>query len=271
MPNSRRRRWLTLLVQLAAVVLVLGFIGWYLKVQRGQLATALHELKGYRWHLEPTWLIVAGLLNLLGFLPAGLFWHRLLGVMGQEARIGESLRAYYVGQLGKYVPGKVWVVAIRTGLIRSHRVNTVVAAVSVFVETLTMMAVGGFIAAAGLATIFPGRPLLFLAGLGCMVLAGLPTVPPIFRFLLRRLGVARADPQAMTALERLGFGTLLAGWVAMAIGWVLTGASLWAVLRGIGLAGQDPRHILPSTRSWSRSRKWAASSRRFPPDWGWPT
>ena len=59
----------------------------------------------------------------------------------------ETTRAYYVGHLGKYVPGKALVVIIRTGLISGPRVDTTVAAVSIFIETLTMMAVGAFLAA----------------------------------------------------------------------------------------------------------------------------
>ena len=77
----------------------------------------------YSWDFDPGWLGLAGVLYLLGLLPAGLFWHRVLLVLGQDARLGETLRAYYIGHLGKYVPGKAMVVVIRAGLIRSHRVH----------------------------------------------------------------------------------------------------------------------------------------------------
>ncbi len=62
-----------------------------------------------------------------------------------------TLRAYYIGHLGKYVPGKAMVVILRTVMVRGHRVDAAVAAVSVFFETLTMMAVGAFMAAGILA------------------------------------------------------------------------------------------------------------------------
>jgi len=66
-------------------------------------------------------------------------------------RSADSARPYgptTSGTWEKYVPGKALVVILRAGLIRSRRVNAVVAAISVFYETLTMMAVGSFLAGA---------------------------------------------------------------------------------------------------------------------------
>ena len=104
--------------------------------------------------IRPAWLAVGGFVYLLGLLPCWLFWHKTLHAMGQRPRPLETLRAYFIGSLGKYVPGKALVVVLRTGLIRSDRCDTTVAAVSVFVETLTMMSVGAFVAAALLGGLF---------------------------------------------------------------------------------------------------------------------
>jgi uncharacterized membrane protein YbhN (UPF0104 family) len=219
-------------VQAAIVVVVVWFV-------RRTLLGALDELRAYHLHLHFGWLIAAGVLGLLGFLPAGLFWHRLLRVLGQDAELGETLRAYYVGQLGKYVPGKFMVIVIRTGMIRSHRVQTSLAVLSVFFETLTMMAVGGFLAAAVLAILFRQQRWLFLAGIGSMLVVGLPTFPPIFRRLSRLAGVGRSDPDTAARVDRLGYGTLLLGWLAMTVGWLFTALSLWAVLHAMGVSGLD--------------------------------
>ena len=166
-------------------------------------------------------------------------------VMGQDARLGEALQAYYVGQLGKYVPGKVMVLVIRAGMIRSHRVSATVATVAVFVETLTMMAVGAFIAAAGLACLFPQQPLAALIGLGCMLVTALPTLPPVFKRLIRIVGLHRSHPTTVSELAKLGFDTLLTGWALTAIGWVISGLGLWAVLRAMALPGTETFSHLP--------------------------
>jgi uncharacterized membrane protein YbhN (UPF0104 family) len=207
---------------------------------RRTITQALDELDEYAWDIDPMWLLVAAGLYLLGLLPAGLFWCRVLRVLGQDARIAETLRAYYIGHLGKYVPGKAMVVVIRAGLIRGRRVHTGVAAVSVFFETLTMMASGAFFAAAILAVMYRDQVLLFWIAIGLMIAAGMPTLPPVFRRLARLAGVGRSTPEGRRELERLGYSTLLLGWGCMFVVWLALGLSLWAVLRGMGAADANP-------------------------------
>jgi hypothetical protein len=234
--QASRKKWLMTALKVAIVLVVLAFV-W------DTIDEALAKLGQFQWDFDPLWplwLLLAGVLYLLGLLPAGLFWHRLLLVLGQNARLGETLRAYYIGHLGKYVPGKAMVVVIRVGLIRSRRVQTGVAAVSVFLETLTMMSVGALIAAAILAVAFRRQTLLFSVALGLMVLAAVPTLPPIFKRLVRLAGVGKADPSTRAKLENLGYGTLLLGWASMSMVWVLLGLSLWAVLRAAGRADAGP-------------------------------
>ena len=240
---SSGKPWLRVAAKLLVVVLVVWFV-------RHTLATGLAQLGEHPWRFEPLWLVASAALYLVGLLPAGLFWHRVLRALGQDAGLGETLRAYYVGHLGKYVPGKAMVVVIRVGLIRSRRVATGVAAASVFFETLTMMSVGALIAAAILVGWFrdEASPALFWAAIGLMAIAGLPTLPMVFRWLVRLTGVGRSDGSTAEKLEGLGYGTLLVGWVYMTLGWVLLGLSLYAVVRAMGIAcdglfAELPRYV----------------------------
>lgn len=226
--SSPRRRWAITAVKLLIVLVVLVAV-------RHTLLTGLAQLDDYPWHFRPGWLIAAGALYLLGLLPAGLFWCHVMRTLGQEAGIGESLRAYFIGHLGKYVPGKAMVVVLRAGLIRGHRVHTAVAAASVFFETLTMMSVGALLSAAVLAVWFREQRVLFAVALALMVMAGLPTLPPVFKRLARLARVGKSDPTTAANLQRLGYGTLLRGYVAMTVGWVLLGLSLWAVVKSMGM------------------------------------
>jgi uncharacterized membrane protein YbhN (UPF0104 family) len=232
--RSSRTKWLLTAVKLLIVIVVLWAI-------RRTIVDAISQLGEHSWHVEPVWLAVAGVLYLLGLLPAALFWHRLLHRLGQEAKFWETLRAYYVGHLGKYVPGKAMVIVIRAGLIRSHRVSASVAVASVFFETMTMMSVGAFLAAAILAFWSGPQPfsLMFWGAIGLMVLAGLPTLPPVFKRLVRLARIDRSDPTIAENLQRLRYGTLLFGWITMGLGWIVLGMSLWAVLRGMGVAESD--------------------------------
>ena len=230
--SSRLKRAVLLAVKLA----VLAVVAW--GIHRTVYA-ALDELKRQNWspaQLRFPWLALAGVLYLAGMMPSGWFWYRLLRVLGQQPRWAETLRAYFIGHLGKYVPGKALVVILRTGLIRSQRVDTGVAAVSVFYETLTMMAVGAVVACFVFAATARQHFAFMLLALGLAAAAGLPTLPPVFRWLVRLLRVGKASPQAVDKLAHLNYGLLAAGWLGMAGGWVLVGLSLWAILVGSGYA-----------------------------------
>jgi hypothetical protein len=189
--------------------------------------------------------VLSGVLYLLGMLFAGLFWHRVLHDLGQRPRLGETLRAYFIGHLGKYVPGKAMVVILRAGLLSGPRVDPAAAAAAVFVETLTMMAVGTAMGAAIVAWLFPAERFLFWGAMGMTLVSLVPTFPPVFRLAVRLVGLRKWSPAAVEKILGLGGGTLVWGWALNVPAWLLLGLSLWATLRGIGLEGLEPLGQLP--------------------------
>jgi uncharacterized membrane protein YbhN (UPF0104 family) len=169
-------------------------------------------------------------------------------VMGQEPRPMASIRAYYIGQLGKYVPGKAMVVILRAALVRSDRVKSSVAAVCVFIETISMMAVGSLLAAVVLTvwTVSDRQHVgMMAATIGFAVAASLPILPPVFRAIVRRLGMARVPADTIALLDRLNWRTVLAGYAGLSIGWVLQSWALAAVLVSIGIEDLNPLGQLP--------------------------
>ncbi|NIL98468.1 MAG: hypothetical protein GTO53_11275 [Planctomycetales bacterium] len=236
------RRWF----RLAVHVLVLLAVAWGV---RRTIASALDQLDDFPWHVQPQWLVAAGGLYLLGMLPMGLFWYSSLQAMGQRPALLPTMRAYYIGHLGKYVPGKAMVVVLRAGLLRGRQVQMSVAAASVFLETLTMMAVGAFLAVGILCVwlyrYLPGDDYLLPLAIGLWLMSGLPTLPPVFRRLALRLGVARGDPQIEQKLQGVNYPLMATGWIAMAAGWLLLALSLWAVMRALGIEGLHPVADLP--------------------------
>jgi glycosyltransferase 2 family protein len=224
------RKWLFPAAKLCLVVLV----AW--GIHRTALS-AWETLQQQHWNptqLRPPWLVLAAGLSGLGMLPPGLFWHRVLRLLGQPARRGEALRAYYIGHLGKYVPGKAMVVVLRAGLLRAGGTTATAATVAVFYETLTTMAAGMLWTLAILALRFPTYGRLILTAAGLLAVVGLPTVPGIFRRLVRMSGAGRLDPAAAERLDQLGFGTVGAAWVVLGAAWMLQGAGLWATLAAGG-------------------------------------
>src|SRR5437764_7793790 len=129
--------WLWPAVKVVLVAAVVLAVGW-------QFVGILS--KPALWEHPPRphagWLAVAALLYLVGLGFPALFWHRLLRVLGQRPRPLATLRAYYVGQLGRYVPGKVVGLAMRARLLTGPGVGFGVAVLTVVYESLTTIASG---------------------------------------------------------------------------------------------------------------------------------
>lgn len=230
---NRKRRWLVR----GAKWLILLAVLWGVAHTVQQ---AIPGLRQSRWQLHPWWLLLAGALYLVGLLPSAVFWHRVLSALGQRPSWLETFRAYYIGHLGKYVPGKALVVVLRTMLVRGHRVDTPVAAMSVFYETLTMMSVGALVAAAVIAVRFRHHGWLAAVAVLLMFAAGLPTIPAVFAWLVRLMRIERFQPGLAASLRRLDPLSLIAGWAGIALGWAVIGLSLWATLRGLGADARLP-------------------------------
>jgi len=289
----------------AAKVLLVVLVAWFV---RATLVKAWDQIRHDPWQADFRWLAVSTLLYVASLFPAAWFFWLTLRTLHQPVDWWTALRAYCVGHLGKYVPGKAMVVVLRAGIVRGPGISTPLAAAAVFYETLTMMAVGAFWAAAVLAvhwrqgTLELGDRLpagTVIAGtVAMLVVSLLPTVPPLFVRLLALMKIDRQatapqsddstaihsacvppsheerahapQPEMPQATEdapplssspeagpsnssggvppaapiALGFGLPLAGWIAMAVAWLLMGASLWATIRGISAAD------LPWTTHW---------------------
>ncbi len=239
--RARRRWWGWVKPVVRLVILVLVTWGIWKTARQAQGEITAQQ---FAWtQVAVPWLGLAGLLYVGGLAPCWVFWHRALWAMGQRPRWRESLRAHWIGHLGKYIPGKAMVVILRTGLVYSERVNRTVAATSVFIETLTMMAVGAFVAAVCLLFVKGQASLTWLA-VAMMIGSGAPTLPPVFRRLVKWLQVRRANPQIDEAIAGVGYRLMGFGWLTISVGWVLLGASLWATLRAIPGAG-PPLVLMP--------------------------
>jgi uncharacterized membrane protein YbhN (UPF0104 family) len=67
---------------------------------------------------EPAWLVLAVVVAALGMLAVALPWKRALALVGIEAGWRACVTWYFVGEIGKYVPGGIWPVVGRAELAR---------------------------------------------------------------------------------------------------------------------------------------------------------
>ena len=172
--------------------------------------------------------VASGLAVLAGLLASALVWRALLADLGTLLPLRAALQVFFVGQLGKYVPGSVFAVAAQMELGRAHgasrsRVGT---------ASLLFM---GVLVAAGLLSAAVALPLTSPAALRsyAWVLLVLPVglvllAPPVLtRLVGALLRVLRRDPLERP-LSLRGVATALGWGLAM---WAAYGVHLWLLVR----------------------------------------
>jgi uncharacterized membrane protein YbhN (UPF0104 family) len=223
------KRALVRSAKLLLAVLILLFIA-------RQFQLDLQRLDFQALRLRPVWLILSAALYLIGLAPSAWYWRYLHAKFGYPLPIWAAFRAHYIGQLGKYVPGKALAIAIRAEMTHPFGVPYGVSIILSFYEVLTMMAAGAIVAALVYMVDPPGDLELaahpVLLGVILLGMCGIPLLPGVFNFLIARL-TARIQAVELYRLPPVRFGTLAIGLVTTAVGWWLQGLSWWAMLMGV--------------------------------------
>jgi uncharacterized membrane protein YbhN (UPF0104 family) len=112
----------------------------------------------WRQSLRPGWLVLCGALYLLGLGFSALCWHRLMRGLGERPPFLVALRAYYIGHMGKYLPGKAWAVFLRGSLLRGYGASPMLGTVAAFYEVFVTMSAGALSAAIYFSLLLPQSP-----------------------------------------------------------------------------------------------------------------
>lgn len=180
-------------------------------------------------------LACSAILYSVGLAFFSLFWHRALITLRQSPTLIESIGSYFISQLGKYVPGKALVVVIRSERVASDRTQVAPAVAAVFIETLGMMACGAVLA--GLLLLFSEyrttQPQFLQLSLALAVAAGVPSSPPIFREIIRRLSRKRLKTDLEQAVSHVTLRAMVPCWALALIGWLFLGGSLLTIIMAL--------------------------------------
>lgn len=212
---------------------VVAIIVLYLAIR--QITGAVKGLDLSTVKLSPFYLLLSGILYLIGMAFFGSFWRIAAADMGGKMGCWEALRAYLISQLGKYVPGKAWVPMMRCGLVERSRSPVAVTAVSSIYETLTMMAVGAMISVIAL---FGGgiNQASILASAGAITICfGVVVQPFVFHSLIKIIRVSFRKGSSSEFVNPIRYSTLVRGIYIESIGWLLLGLSLAAVAAAVGV------------------------------------
>jgi uncharacterized membrane protein YbhN (UPF0104 family) len=92
-----------------------GLAVWAVAAEWDEVTAALRSL-------DPEAVVLALVATIVNVALAGMVWRTLLADLGSRVSLPVAARIFFVGQLGKYVPGSVWPVVMQAELGRDHRV-----------------------------------------------------------------------------------------------------------------------------------------------------
>lgn len=220
-------------VKLALTVAVSYFLFASLRLSWGEIAA----LEAKDWWPRPVPLVAsfAVLLGVFAYL-VGLWAFMVSSLGGPRLRLGEAFRIFFIANLGRYIPGKVWQLAGLTYLAGKRGVSFPVASSAAVLGQVYSLGAAACVAAAVL-TLGPlsGLPrgllpaALALAGLVIVV----TTVPPILRYILLwvfRLGRSGETPPEVDTLFGVRWLLLyVPGWLGYGLAFGLLWASIPAL------------------------------------------
>ena len=194
------------------VLLVIGFAWWGFAGRWAEIGHAAAATGAVR-------LCVAVVCAAGGLALTGVLWRSLLVRLGSPVPLRDAGAVFFVGQLGKYVPGSVWSFAVQAQLGRRHgvpaRSSVTASALFLILHTFSGLVLGGLLVAGGVVSTDLDLVWWLLLAVGGAV----AMTPPVLRFLGRRLsGVDVAAPGLLRSLA------------LMTVVWACYGASLWVLL-----------------------------------------
>jgi hypothetical protein len=193
------------------------------------------EFANFQFSIRYELLIPAGALYFLAQCCWATFWVRLLKAEGVAVTWYIGLRAYFVSQFGKYIPGKVMVILIRVGMLRDSGGSPLAVAVTATYETLTSMASGALLGVLllpylGVLPVSVSSKTTIL-----MAVAALPVALGILNKLVVRIAAKKRSLDA-PPLPAPSLWLLAQGLLHGVSGWCLLGLSLCLVVESVGLS-----------------------------------
>jgi hypothetical protein len=134
------RRLGTIAWKYALPILVAVFVGWYFYKKLDQPGLWNGPLVP-----EVRWLLPAAAVYLVAYFVWGLYYVILLNNQGAHAPTGTGLRAYFVSQMGKYVPGKILVIVIRVGMLKGIGITRTAVAITAMFESMVWIGAGALV------------------------------------------------------------------------------------------------------------------------------
>ncbi len=201
------------------------------------------EVSGSIGRIGPVTLVVSFALAMISPIFTVLGWRVLMADLGSRLHLAQASGVFFVGQLGKYLPGSVWSVVVQADMAAKlgipRRRSAVVGLVTIALSALCGMVAGLPALPALLTRSAAAFPWWVVAGLILALLVAL--WPPVLNWgvrtllrLLRREPLEHDLSPAAVALSTLWF----------TISWLTGGAMVWVMARNVADPGADASHLV---------------------------
>jgi glycosyltransferase 2 family protein len=218
-----RRRWLVIALQLLALAVFLGALGWAFRDAWGDAGPRLRGA-------DPTDLGLSLVVLTAYYLLFTVAWQWVLAAWGLRIPYILALQAEMASILAKYIPGTVWIPAARVAVLRRVGIrDTPLILGSMVVEAGLSGLAGIIVFFASLTTVgVSAAPVLPLLGLALVAVIGLhPRVfTPAARRVLRPFGASELPP--------LRYSILLGVLAYYCFTWLVGGTAVFFLLRAVG-------------------------------------
>ena len=202
-------------------------IVWYaIRALQGQWRNAAARLGS----LDPQWTVIglSAAIVLFTYILLIDAWRRVVIASGDQLSFGTAARIWFVSNLGKYVPGKVWSIAAMTMMARQNSVSPVVAAGSSVLMQVVSIATGiGVVLVTGAQALDQPR----VAVLAAVILALLLLATP--RMMPSAIGYAARLAGREIVVPPLAASTVLLAALRSAISWIAYGLAFKLFVRGL--------------------------------------
>jgi len=206
------------------VVLIFGFL-----LHRFYLSWT--AAKGISFHFSVGWLAGATLFCWAVWWLSALAWRTILAQLGRQLGILESYRAFTLSQMGKYAPGKVWMLVGRVWLAGQSGVPKRITFVSLMLETVLILITGALVGLTALSPVLRGGNGYLFLGLAIVVAVGAMFLHPRLFLPVVNLALRCLKKEPIpSALSWQGLLFVAALYFAV---WFTMGAAFYAFVRAL--------------------------------------
>jgi glycosyltransferase 2 family protein len=246
-PDSSRpgrgssRRWRNLLR-----IAVLGLFAAVLAVV---LARRWGEVRPLLRSLSVGGVGLAGVAVVAGIYASFLCWRAVLTDLGSPLPLGGGMRVFFLGQLGKYLPGSLWPLLAQMELGRDYKVPRRSSGAAVAIFLLLILGTGLLVAAIALPLLGGDALRRYWLVLLVLPVAAVLLYPPVLnRALATALRLAHREPMP----NPLSLPGVLRAVTWGLVSWLLYGIHVWVLARmlGVGGVGILPRSIGAFAAAW---------------------